>query len=50
VDEVISELSLALTECRAHIEARINAGQTPEYFQAAATKIEHALQLLEAIK
>jgi len=46
VDEVISELNLALRECRAHIALRNNDSRALEHLAEAASKIEHALKLL----
>jgi len=46
VDEVISEVSLALAECRARIAHQVNDRHLAE----AARKIEQALKLLKSIK
>jgi hypothetical protein len=50
VGEVISELNLALAECRAHIAHRIKDNQTLEHLAEAAREIERALKPLKAIE
>jgi hypothetical protein len=48
VDEVLSELDLALAECRAHM-AHQKDNEALEYLAEAARKIEQALKLLKWI-
>lgn len=50
MDEVISELTLALAECRAHLARLTNDRQKLEYLGEAAREIEQALQLLGSIE
>jgi uncharacterized coiled-coil protein SlyX len=50
VEKAISELNLALAECRAHMARLTNSHQKLEYLGEAAREIEQALQLLRSIK
>jgi hypothetical protein len=50
VDEIISELNLALSKCRGEIAARRSDDQAVEHLREAARKIEQALELLKSIE
>lgn len=50
VDEIISELDVALIECGAHMTMRTNDDQGLEKLREVARRIEHALDLLKSVQ
>lgn len=48
VDEIISELNLALIECRGHMVARTDDVHALENLRAAVRQIQQALDLLKS--
>lgn len=48
MDEVISELELALVTCRAHIAQQTNDNQLLSSLIEAASKLDQALKLLKS--
>ena len=50
VDQVISELNLALSKCRIHMATCVNDDETLKHLREAKREIEQALQLLKSIE
>ena len=50
MDEIISELELAVIECRAHVVVRTNDERGVEHLREAARRIEQALNFLKSIQ
>lgn len=48
MDEIISELNLALIECRGHMVVRANDVHALENLRAAVRQIQQALDLLKS--